>query len=184
MKSLLFSLSILFVSFSGAQIKKDMPRSIPSTNKVEEATLQTTYSNDSDASIANKTTLFLSDYDKKNNMAVLEATGDRAKPGSQEYIPYIKEKCDGGSCGMAATSDTLAAVTLDKANEALKKKSSASSIDKTLFKDGSVWIVQSETPDGATGKKWHVTFAVELKNFTKNAKHVVLKYKVLEFVSK
>lgn len=184
MKSLLFSLSALFISFSEAQIKKDMPRSVPSINKVEEAKLQTTYSNDSDASIANKTTLFLSEYDKNNNMAVLEATGYRVKPGSQEYIPYIKEKCEGGSCGIAATNESLSSVTLEKANEALKKKSSGSSIDKALFKDGSVWIVQSETPDAISGKKWHVTFAVELKNFAKNAKFVILKYKVLEFVSK
>lgn len=184
MKFIVFIIAVVFSVDSFSQVVKAEPRVVPALNKVEEVSLQTTYSNDSDSSIVTKTSLYLSDYDKKNNLAVLEATGDRTKPGAQEYIPFIKEKCEGGTCGMAAATGSLADINLAKANEALKKKTSAASIDKAQFKNGSVWVVHSETPDKATGKKWHVTFAVELQKFATSAKHVTLKYKVLEFVNK
>lgn len=184
MNFIVFIFTSLFCFESFAQIVKAEARTVPPLNNVQEVSLQTTYSNDTDSSITEKTSLYLSEYDKKRNLSVLEATGDRTKPGAQEYIPYIKEKCEGGTCGMAPTVGTLADINLQKANDALKKQSSASSIDKSKFKNGSVWVVHSETPDKTSGKKWHVTLAVELQKLATNTKNVTVKYKVLEFVNK
>lgn len=185
MRALFFIATTLIFGTCLAQgnFEKKAERTVPALGAVSEVSLKTTYSNQSDMSISDKTSLFLSDYDKKNKLPVLEATGTKS---GKDYVPYIAAKCDGGSCGIAPAPAgiTLSTVTLDKAKEALKGKTSATAVDKTKFKDGSVWIVQSEAPDKTTGKKWAVTVAVELQKFAANAKDVTVKYKVLEFAQK
>lgn len=186
MKSILWF--TLFNCFAGIAVTDKKPeRPVPALNSVTEVSLQTTYSNDSDSSTHEKTSLYLSDYDKKYNIAFLSATGDYEKPGSKDFVPYIKEICDGGTCGLTPLTDAkLDAVTLAVAKAATKAKApvSAKSMDKKMFTNGSVWIVESEATDKIGGKKWSVTLAVELQKMALNTKYIGLKYKVLEFVAK
>lgn len=161
---------------------------IPELNKVREVQLETRASNESDESNYYKSVLYLTDYDKKYNQAVAVIDGHFDSTGSKNFVPYVNEVCFSfGACGVVFTDlASLEDITMEQASMVMNRDGLkvANNFDKSLFKNGAILLIHSETPEIEKGPVWVITLAIEMTDFKRNAKNVKLKYKVLQYKMK
>lgn len=165
--------------------KKSAEKTPAELNKIQEVELETRASNETDESNYYKATLFLTDYDRSKNQAVAVIDGFFAGSANTEFSPYVNEVCfTGDSCGLTFTSiASLEDITVEQAIGEINRTGlkDAHDVDKSLYKNGSVFLIHSETRETEKSPVWSITVAVEIVDFKKNAKRVKIRYKVLQY---
>ena len=173
----------LLTACGGGPIDQYEGKSNPQTDSIKEVELSPRTSSDSNDPNFFASQLFLTDYDRAHNQAVLMIQIPKSvateKLDSRDLT--ISSVCMGdGSCGLVRSETSFESVNLDEASKEVRASQLRASSKLSSVSQTSSWILSIETSYVLLAPKWKITVALELGP-SETTGHIKARYRVLEY---